>query len=169
MRVSLRAVSVSARVVAFTGALCLVQAAAASRSSATLAGAAPGAHTAQERTMEAVVRAWSARLDAGDNVGIARLFSLPATMIQAPLVYRLVSRHEVAEWHASLPCSGTIVSISYSGRVATAVFRLGQRRSAHRCSSPGALAAARFEIVDGKIVVWEQIAVPAPPAVAPAA
>lgn len=119
--------------------------------------------------MEAVVRAWSSRLDAGDNAGIARLFSLPATLIQSPLEYRLVTRGQIAKWHASLPCSGTIVSISYRGDTATAVFRLGQRGSAHSCTSPGALAAARFEIVDGRIAVWEQVPVPAPAATPPLA
>jgi hypothetical protein len=45
------------------------------------------------------------------------------------------------------------------------VFRLGNR-GATRCDGPGTLAAARFEIVNGKIASWEQIAVPAkkPPA-----
>jgi hypothetical protein len=112
--------------------------------------------------MRAVVRAWSRRLNAGDNKGAARLFSLPAVVIQPPLAYRLESYEQVALWHAGLPCSGEIVSISIRGRYATAVFRLGNRGTS-RCDAPEALAAARFGIVRGKIVSWEQVPVPATP------
>jgi hypothetical protein len=111
-------------------------------------------------TMRAVVRAWSARLNAGDNRGVARLFALPAVMIQGPYAYRLKTRAQVASWHSALPCSGRIVSIAIHGRYADAVFRLGNRGSS-KCDGPGTLAAARFEIRGGKIVSWEQIAVPA--------
>ena len=66
---------------------------------------------------------------------------------------------QLAQWHSGLPCSGRIVSIAISGRYATVVFRLGTaaRRTATR---PGSLAAARFEIVNGKIVLRQQIPVP---------
>jgi hypothetical protein len=40
------------------------------------------------------------------------------------------------------------------------VFRLGDRGKTS-CDAPGTLAAARFEIVGGKIVRWEQVPVPA--------
>jgi hypothetical protein len=109
--------------------------------------------------MKAVVRAWSARLDAGDNAGLAQLFRVPVLMTQGQYVFRLVTRSQVARWHATLPCSGHIVSITVKGRIATAVFRLGNRTTS-RCDAPGTLAAARFTIVGGKIVAWEQIAVP---------
>jgi hypothetical protein len=123
--------------------------------------AAPSeAGSARERRMEAVVRAWSVRLNAGDNAGIARLFALPAVVIQGPYVYRLKTRHQVALWHSALPCSGRIVSITFRGRFATAVFKLGNR-GATRCDQPGSLAAARFEIVGGKIASWQQVMVPA--------
>jgi len=95
--------------------------------------------------MEKVVRAWSARLNAGDNAGIARLFSLPAVLIQGPYVYRLVTRHQVELWHSGLPCSGRIVSITYRGRFATVVFRLGNR-GATKCDQPGSLAAEPFQL-----------------------
>ena len=110
--------------------------------------------------MKAVVRAWSARLNAGDNAGLARLFTVPALIVQGPYAYRLPTRALVAEWYSGLPCSGRVVSISVHGRYATVVFRLGNR-GASRCDAPGTLAAARFGIVNGKIVSWQQIAVPA--------
>jgi hypothetical protein len=113
----------------------------------------------QAQRMKAVVRAWSARLDAGDNPGLARLFRVPVLMTQGSYVFRLVTRSQVARWHATLPCSGHIVSISVNGRVATAIFRLGNRTTS-KCDAPGTLAAARFTIVGGKIVAWEQIPVP---------
>ena len=122
---------------------------------------------AQAARMKAVVRAWSARLDAGDNAGLARLFRVPVLMTQGSYVFRLVTRDQVARWHSTLPCSGHVVSITVKGRIATAVFRLGNRTTS-RCDAPGTLAAARFTIVGGKIVAWQQIPVP-PRAAAPVA
>jgi hypothetical protein len=115
--------------------------------------------------MKAVVRAWSKYLNAGNNAAEAHLFYLPATMIQGPYGYRLRTTKEVAEWHASLPCSGHIVSITVKGHFATAVFRLGNRKSS-KCDAPGSLAAARFTIVRGLITVWQQVQ---PPSQGPAA
>ena len=111
--------------------------------------------------MRAVVLAWSARLNADDNKGLARLFTVPALVIQAPYAFRLRTRAEIAKWYAGLPCSGHVVSITVRGRFATAVFKLGNR-GASACDAPGTLAAARFEIVNGKIRTWQQVDVPAP-------
>jgi hypothetical protein len=113
----------------------------------------------QAQRLKAVVRAWSARLNAGDNAGLARLFRVPVYMRQGSYVFLLDTRSQVARWHATLPCSGHIVSITVRGRIATAVFRLGNRTTS-RCDAPGSLAAARFTIVGGQIIAWEQIPVP---------
>ena len=123
--------------------------------------AAPAAKatTDSHGEMSAIVHAWSTRLNSGDYAGIAELFALPAVIVQPPYEYRLTTRHEVALWHSELPCSGTVLSIAFRARFATAVFRLGNRRGS-TCDSPGGLAAARFEIVNGKIRSWVQIAVP---------
>ncbi len=110
--------------------------------------------------MRAVVRAWSANLNAGRNAAEARLFSLPVTMVQGQYGYRLTTPAQVAAWHAALPCSGKVVSIRVRGRYATAVFRLGNRKTS-KCDAPGTLAAARFTIVRGKITAWQQV--PPPP------
>ena len=118
----------------------------------------------QAERMKAVVRAWSARLNAGDNAGVARLFRVPVLMAQGSFVFRLVNKSQVARWHAALPCTGHVVSITVRGRIATAVFRLGNRKTS-KCDAPGTLAAARFTIVRGKIVAWQQI--PVPPRAAP--
>jgi hypothetical protein len=126
----------------------------------------PRPHQSQAERMEAVVRAWSSYLNSGNNAAEARLFALPATMIQGPYGYRLRTPKQVAQWHASLPCSGRIVSISVRGRFATAVFRLGNRKQS-KCNAPvGTLAAARFTIIGGKITVWQQVP---PPSQGPAA
>jgi hypothetical protein len=122
--------------------------------------APPGPRNPAQLRMRAVIREWSARLNAGDYAGIARLFTLPAVMVQPPYAYRLTTRHEVALWHSGLPCAGTVVSITYEGnKYATAVFRLGNRGKI-KCDSPGGLAAARFEFVGGKIRSWLQVPVP---------
>ena len=109
--------------------------------------------------MKAIVQAWSARLNAGNNAAVARLFRVPVLMAQGSYVFRLVNKSQVARWHASLPCAGHVVSITVRGRIATAVFLLGNRTTS-RCDAPGTLAAARFTIVRGKIVAWQQIPVP---------
>jgi hypothetical protein len=111
------------------------------------------------------VRAWSTNLNAGDNAAEARLFSLPATMIQGQFIYKLATPSQVERWHAALPCSGKIVSITVRGNFATAVFKLGNRTTS-RCDAPGTLAAARFRIVRGRISVWQQV--PPPPEGQPA-
>jgi len=119
-------------------------------------------HPSHAEQLKAVVRAWSANLNAGNNAAEARLFSLPALMIQGEFVYKLVSASQVARWHAALPCSGKILSITVRGNFATAVFRLGNRPTS-RCDAPGTLAAARFRIVRGRIRVWEQVPPPSAP------
>ena len=119
----------------------------------------PAAGATAPATMRAVVHSWSRLLNARDNAGVARLFSLPAVVVQGADAYRLRTFTQIALWHSSLPCSGRIVSLSIRGRYVTAVFRLGNRGPIH-CDAPGALAAARFEIVRGKIVSWVQVAVP---------
>jgi hypothetical protein len=129
------------------------------RSSAATAATPKSTAAVREQQMRAVVRAWSARLNGNDDAGVARLFALPSIVVQGPYAYRLRTRAQVARWHAGLPCSGRIVSIEIRGRFATAVFRLGNRGTT-RCDAPGTLAAARFEIVGGKIVMWMQVPVP---------
>jgi len=117
------------------------------------------AATPTHKQMETIVRTWSKRLNAGDNAGLARLFTVPATVIQPPYQYTFTSRAEIAEWHAALPCSGRIVALSFRANTTTATFRLGNR-GATKCDGPGTLAAARFVIVKGLITIWEQVAVP---------
>ena len=117
---------------------------------------------AREQRMRAVVHAWSARLNASDNDGVARLFALPALVVQGQYAYRLRTRAQISLWYSGLPCSGRVVSVAIRGQFATAVFRLGDRGTS-QCDAPGTLAAARFEIVGGKIVRWEQVPVPAAP------
>jgi hypothetical protein len=124
--------------------------------------AAARPHPSHAEQLKAVVRAWSTNLNAGNNAAEARLFSLPALMIQGGFVYKLVTKSQVARWHAALPCSGKILSITVRGNFATAVFRLGNRTTS-RCDAPGTIAAARFRIVRGRIRVWEQVPPPSAP------
>jgi hypothetical protein len=115
------------------------------------------------QTMRRVVRAWTRLLNAGDNAGIARLFGLPALLTQDSDTYKLTTAKQIAIWHEGLPCSGRLTAIHIAGRFATAVFVLGNRKTS-TCDAPGLKAAARFEIVRGKIIAWQQVAVPAAPA-----
>jgi hypothetical protein len=109
-----------------------------------------------------IVRSWSARLNAYDNTGIARLFARPATFVQGGAALRLKTSADIALWHRLLPCAGRIVSIAVKGEYATAVFVLANGKN-RRCDAPGQKAAAVFRIRNGKIVSWAQVPVPKPP------
>ena len=108
-----------------------------------------------------VVRAWSARLNAYDNAGVARLFAHPAVFVQGGSALRLETPAQIALWHRLLPCAGRIVSIDVDGELATAVFRLANGKHRH-CDAPGQKAAAVFRVRHGKIVAWVQVPVPPP-------
>jgi hypothetical protein len=108
--------------------------------------------------MKAVVRVWTANLNAGKNAAEARLFSLPAriSLMRGPGCYCRTPA-DVALIHVQLLCSGKIVSIEVRRRYATAVFGLGDRATS-RCDAPwGSLTAVRFTIVRGKITAMKQV------------
>ena len=115
--------------------------------------------TPGQKRMSRIVHEWSRLLNAGENVAIARLFKLPAVFVQGPFTSQFFTRRQIASWHAQLPCSGHIVSITYKWRFATAVFKLGNRARL-TCSGPGTLVATRFEFIGGKIASWVQVPVP---------
>lgn len=140
-------------------ALSLVPLAVAALVWAAVAGAATSTRPAE---MKRIVRDWSRLVNVADNAGLAKLFRLPAIVEQGGVGYRLKTAKHIAIWHDGLPCAGRVTSITVRGRVATAVFVLGDRPgTGSRCDAPGELAAAAFEIVDGRIVRWAQVAVPA--------
>jgi limonene-1,2-epoxide hydrolase len=125
-----------------------------------LALAAAG--TAQAAATPAqVVHAWSMALNANRNVAAANLFAHNARVIQPGVDVRLNSHALAVAFNASLPCAGRIVAITVNGNQATATFVLGERPK-HRCDAPGAKAAAVFTVRSGKIIRWQQVAVPAP-------
>lgn len=109
---------------------------------------------------EQVVRAWSRALNAGDNEAAARLFAEGAIVAQGGLGYVLATHEDAVLWNAGLPCSGQVVEVTVEENVVTAVFSLGHRPVSRCDAPPGTLAAARFTVRAGKIVGWEQIAVP---------
>ena len=108
----------------------------------------------------AIVRRWSAALNANDNAAAAQLFAPNARVIQGPLDVRLTSLQLAVAFNASLPCAGKITLITVKGTRATATFVLGHRPK-HVCSAkPGEKAAAVFVVRNGKIVLWEEVPVP---------
>jgi hypothetical protein len=115
----------------------------------------------QADRMKAVVRAWTANLDAGNNAAEARLFKLPAliSLMEGPYgCNRCLTPAEVVQLHAQLLCSVKIVSIKVDGRYATAVFGHPRDRQTSKCySKEGALTGVRFTIVRGKITALEQV------------
>jgi hypothetical protein len=127
---------------------------------ALLAAPAAGASASDSPAeTKRIVRAWSARLNAFDNEGIAKLFARPAIFLQGGAAYRLRTTADIALWHRLLPCAGRIVSITVKGELATAVFVLANGKKRH-CDAPGAKAAAVFRVHNGKIVSWAQVPVP---------
>jgi hypothetical protein len=124
--------------------------------------APPDEPTTDRATMERAVRAWSEHLNTGDNDAVAQLFSLPALIAQGNQVGEFRTHEELAGFFAGLPCSGTVVSISYDEpNVALAVFELFDRPTSPCDAPPGTLAAARFVFRDGRLVAWQQVPVPA--------
>ena len=127
---------------------------------AALALAAAG--TAQAAATPAqVARAWSKALNANNNVAAANLFAHNARVIQPGLDMRLSSHALAVAFNESLPCAGRIIAVQVTGNRATATFVLGERPK-HRCDAPGAKAAAVFTVRSGKIIRWQQVAVPGP-------
>ena len=127
---------------------------------AVLALAAAG--TAQAAATPAqVARAWSKALNANNNVAAANLFAHNARVIQPGLDVRLSSHALAVAFNESLPCAGRIIAMQVTGNRATATFVLGERPK-HRCDAPGAKAAAVFTVRGGKIIRWQQVAVPGP-------
>ena len=128
----------------------------------TEATATDPASEAAASELEAVVRAWSAALNAGDNEAAADLFAPGALIVQAGVAVPLPGHAAAVQWNASLPCSGTIVDVELdvARRIVVAVFALGDRSTGPCNAAPGTLAAAAFLIENGKIVVWQQVAPP---------
>src|SRR5262245_35828453 len=79
----------------------------------------PGAlsQLSQADRMKAVVRAWTANLNAENNAAQARLFSLPATisLMEGPYGCYCMTPWEVVQFHVQLPCSLKFVSMKVRG------------------------------------------------------
>jgi limonene-1,2-epoxide hydrolase len=120
-------------------------------------GAATAAHSSASPAD--VARAWSNALNANDNVAAARLFAANAHVVQPNVDGFLTSRAIAIAFNASLPCAGRIVAVTVTGNRAVATFVLGERPK-HHCDAPGVKAAALFVVRNGKITLWQQVAVP---------
>ena len=125
------------------------------------AGSGASAAARDTRTPAQVVRAWSKALNANRNDAAARLFAHNARVLQFGLQLTLRTHKLAVEFNASLPCAGKIVRTQVHGNRVVATFVLGERPR-HTCDGPGAKAAALFVVRNGKIVLWEQVPVPAP-------
>jgi xanthine/CO dehydrogenase XdhC/CoxF family maturation factor len=112
---------------------------------------------------ESVVRAWSNALNEGDDEEAAKLFAVNARVIQSGRSLRLRDLGDAMEWHAGLPCGGTIVELRARGETVRATFELGERPE-QTCDGPGEEVRALFRVREGKIVLWHQLPAPAPDA-----
>jgi hypothetical protein len=105
----------------------------------------------------AVVRAWSAQINDGDDEGAAALFARGARIIQNERELRLATSEQAVAWNRGLPCSGRILAVRTRGELVKATFELGDRPG-HRCDAPGAVVKALFRVHARKIVLWHQLA-----------
>ena len=112
--------------------------------------------------LEEIVRAWSAALNTGDNQAAADLFAPDALVAQGGGRILLESRADAVRFNSGLPCSGSIVELEFRSNTVTALFELGDRPMSECDAAPGTLAAARFVIEDGLIVIWQQLPVATP-------
>jgi hypothetical protein len=111
------------------------------------------------RSAADVARAWSAALDRNDNEDAARLFADGAQVVQGGEL-TLQTHADAVRWNAALPCGGRIAQVEPRGKSQVLVVFVLAGRPGHRCDSPGAKAAAIFEVRRGQIVLWHQTEVP---------
>jgi hypothetical protein len=119
-----------------------------------LVSAAPAA-----RGPAAVVRAWSAALNRGDNQTAANLFAKNAVVAQPGYTLPLKTHKLAVLWNKSLPCAGHILWIIVRKNVADATFLLSDRSPAQPCDAPGTRAHAAFTVANGKITAFVQLPV----------
>ena len=124
------------------------------------AGSGAALASGQAASPAQVVRAWSHALNLNHNAAAGALFARNARVVQSGVDAVLTSRALANAFNAALPCAGRIIAISMRGNRATATFVLGHRPQ-HRCDGPGQKAAALFVVANGKIVLWQQVPVPA--------
>jgi limonene-1,2-epoxide hydrolase len=124
------------------------------------AGSGAGQATTDTPSPGTAVRAWSKALNANDNAAAGKLFAKSARVVQPPVIDGLLSTPALAtEFNNTLPCAGRVVHMTIEGDTVIATFVLGHRPK-HTCDAPGQKAAALFVVQKGKIVFWEQVAVP---------
>ena len=109
----------------------------------------------------AIVRRWSAALNANDNEAAAALFAPGARVVQPGIDVHLTPDIAVT-FNEGLPCGGKIVRMQRSANRVVATFVLTERPR-HRCDAPGQKAAALFVVKKGLIVLWAQVPVPPAP------
>lgn len=110
-----------------------------------------------EPSATAVVRDWSAALDAYDNERAASLFAPNIAIVQGDQLIRLRTHAQALSWNARLPCAGKIRSLRQNGSAVEVTFHL--RNARHRqCQDPaGAEATVMLVVEHGKIILFDQI------------
>jgi len=118
-------------------------------------GAAPRPVPAR---LAAVVRAWSAAINRGDDRAAGALFAHPALVVQG-YALRLDTLKDAITWNSGLPCAGKVERLELVSTGVLATFTLGERPG-HHCDAPGGKAAAVFLLDHGRIRLWQQVDVP---------
>ena len=129
-----------------------------------VAAAGSGAATAATRPASpaAVARAWSKALNANDNAAAAELFAHNARVVQPGVDGRAQdARASRSRSTRRCPAPAASSTITRARRPRVATFVLGERPK-HHCDAPGHESRALFVVRNGKITLWQQVAVPKP-------
>jgi hypothetical protein len=121
-----------------------------------LAAAALAACGGEEPTPEAVIRAWSDALNAGEDERAAAFFADGARIVQGLRSFRLEDTEEALRFARSLPCGSEIVALESSGDRLEATIELTPRPG-RRCDGPGTRTGLIVRVHEGRIVLWHEV------------
>jgi hypothetical protein len=123
---------------------------------AVLACAAAAGCGGSEPTAEAVVRAWSEALNAGEIERAASYFAQGAQVVQGVRSFRIDDADEALDFARSLPCGREIVAAQPSGNRIEVTIEL-TRRPGRRCAGPGRRTGLIVRVEEGQIVLWHEV------------
>jgi hypothetical protein len=110
----------------------------------------------REPSAEAVVRAWSEALNAGEVERAAAYFATGAQVVQGVRSFRIDDAEEALAFARSLPCGREIVHAEATGNRIEATFEL-TRRPGRRCDGPGRRTGLIIRVDEGQIVLWHEV------------
>jgi hypothetical protein len=118
-----------------------------------------GEHSSPSKP-EAVIRAWTDSLRAGNVDKAAGYFALPAIVENGTPPIKLEQRGDVRGFNVALPCGAKLIKTATTGRFTTATFKLTGRPGpggSDCATGAGQIAKTTFVIEQGKIKEWRRV------------